>query len=117
MTSRYGSDHANKAMEWMASGFVPVTGVAAAYVARCSMIDACTNLLFNVAPALAASKTILLPFNCPVVWERVSKTKSTTMVLCAAVQLSKQMQQTTPHNSSNSVISTAARPSAGYSPR
>lgn len=34
----------------MASGFVPVTGVAAAYAACCSVTDVCTNLLFNVAP-------------------------------------------------------------------
>lgn len=40
----------------MASGFVPVTGVAAAYAACCSVTDVCTNLLFNVAPSLAARK-------------------------------------------------------------
>lgn len=80
----------------MASGFVPVTGVAAAYAACCSVTDVCTNLLFNVAPSLAASKTIRLLFNCPVVWERVSKTKSTTALLHATVQLSKQTQQTAP---------------------
>lgn len=93
MASRYGPDHANKAMEWVASAFLPVTGVAAAYVARCPMTDVCTNLLFNVAPSLAASETIQLPFNCPVVWECVSNTKSTS--------------HTTPHRSSNSVINRA----------
>lgn len=64
MTSRYGSDHANEATEWMASGFVPVTGVMAACVACCLVIyvcacvcvcaRVCTTLLFNVAASPAA---------------------------------------------------------------
>lgn len=49
MTSRYGLDHANEAAKWMASGFVPVTGVMAACVVRCSVIYVCTTLPLNVA--------------------------------------------------------------------
>ncbi len=61
MTSRYGSDHANEAAEWMASGFVPVTGVMAACVACCPMIYVCTTLLFNVAVSPAAQQSNSAP--------------------------------------------------------
>lgn len=56
MTSRYGSDHANEAAEWMASGFVPVTGVMAACVACCTMIYARKTLLLNVAVSTSTAK-------------------------------------------------------------
>lgn len=57
MTSRYRSDHANEAAEWMASGFVPVTGVMAACVACCPMIYVRTTLLFNVAVSPVAQQS------------------------------------------------------------
>lgn len=57
MASIYNSDYANEAAEWMASGFVPVTGVIAACVACCPMIHVCTTLLLNVAVSLAAQQS------------------------------------------------------------
>lgn len=56
MTSRYGSDHANKAAVRAASGFVPVTGVAAVRAARCPVIDVCTTPPFHVAVSPAAQQ-------------------------------------------------------------
>lgn len=61
MTSRYGSDHANEAAEWMASGSVPVIGVMAACVACCPMIYVCTTLPFNVAVSPAAQRSNSAP--------------------------------------------------------
>lgn len=78
----------------MASAFVAVTGVAAACAACCSMTDVCVPICCLMWPP-SLSKTIQLPFNCPVVWKQVSEKNQ----LCNRASMCSRADAKTNHTS------------------